>query len=223
MTLQDRILEALGANGLTPKQLYAHFASDLATAVDFAIRGLVKDARMALVNGVYQRMVAAEHVVVDGDLIVTVGPLVPMAVQSGPVIAPIAPGPATAVLASHAPMRKCRRCQKSKPLTDYALKSPSGTSRLLTCQRCWDDEAQRALKIEAAKAVPSLPGVTELVRRAEPDRRMTFSPDLVCRLIERQAMAAEELQKACERVQFWRQELADVEEVVRVATARRGG
>jgi hypothetical protein len=34
-------------------------------------------------------------------------------------------------------------------------------------------------------------------------------------------MAATELQKACDRVQFWRQELADVEEVVRVATERK--
>jgi hypothetical protein len=225
MTLQERVLEALGANGLTPKQLYARMATDSPVAVDFAIRGLVRDNRMTLADGYYRRVGApqVEHVVMEGETVVTATPITIVDSGNGgggmAVVTVTAPEPATAAVVTPVPMRKCRRCQTSKPITDFPRRGPSTTARIMTCQACVEYEEGRALRLEAAKKAPSLPGVTELVQKPG---KYTFSPDLVCRLIERQALAAKKLQEACDQVQYWRQELADVEAVVRVATARRG-
>jgi len=242
MRLQERIFEALGLNGLTPKAIYQHFATDPAAAVDFAIRGLVKEGRIALVNGVYQRPRSAapevEHVVMEGDTVVTATNLTIVdggEVKEGVALITVTASEAVAIAASESrqpagyrgpvpdgavPIRKCRRCQAPKPLTDFPLKGTTGAARMMTCRTCWDYEAERALKAKAAKAHPSLPGVTELVRRTESDRTPQLAPDLVVRLIERQSAAAKALQVACDEVQRRRQELADIEAVVRMVTGR---
>jgi hypothetical protein len=222
MTLQERVLEALSDYTLSPKQLYAHLVNESAGAVDFAIRGLVKDGKIALVDGYYRRTgPASERVLAEGDNVLTVTHVKGGTVMGG-VIVP-ADSQYTTPAAAAAPLRKCRRCQTPKPITDFPLKSTQGTSRLQTCQACWDYEAERALKLKTAKMPASLPGVAELVQRAMV-RKPTFSPDLVCRLIEKQSAAAKALQVACDEVQVRRQELADIEELVRIATSReRGG
>lgn len=241
MRLQERIFEALGLNGLTPKAIYQHFATEPAAAVDFAIRGLVKEGRIALVGGVYQRpRPAVEDIVMEGDTVVTATNLTIVdggEVREGVVVITVTASEAAAIAASESrltagyrgpvpvtdiPTRKCRRCQHPKPLTEFPLKSPSSTARITTCQACVDYENERALKAKAAKASPSLPGVAELVRKAEPDRAPRAPPDLVCRLLERQGMAAKALQVACDEVQRRRQELADIEAVVRIVTGRGG-
>lgn len=62
--------------------------------------------------------------------------------------------------------------------------------------------------------------MTFVIEDEMPEPRYTLSPDLVVRLIEQQRQVAKELQEACEVVAVKRQELADIEAVVRVVTGR---
>jgi DNA-binding CsgD family transcriptional regulator len=56
-----------------------------------------------------------------------------------------------------------------------------------------------------------------------PRKRITFSPELTARLIEEQRSLAMALQAALDRVSHMRQRLGDVEELVRMATAKEPG
>jgi len=62
--------------------------------------------------------------------------------------------------------------------------------------------------------------MTFVIEDEMPAPRYTLSPDLVVRLIEQQRQVAKELQEACEVVAAKRQELADIEAVVRMVTGR---
>lgn len=60
MTLQERILEALGEHALKPRALYDHFLNDLPASVDFALRGLMKGGQVTFELGHYQRSTSAK-------------------------------------------------------------------------------------------------------------------------------------------------------------------
>jgi len=64
--------------------------------------------------------------------------------------------------------------------------------------------------------------MTFVIEDEMPGPRYTLSPELVVRLVEQQRQVAKELQAACELVVAKRQELADIEAVVRMVTGRGG-
>ncbi len=55
MTLQERVLEALGEKALTPRTLYAALSGELASAIDFALGALMKRGAVTLELGHYHR------------------------------------------------------------------------------------------------------------------------------------------------------------------------
>lgn len=180
MTLQERILEVLGEGALDGKALYRNLSGELPSAVDFALRGLMRDGKVKQTDGVYLRpdiVRVIEHPAVI-ELVAAVygAPPVPITV-------------------------KCRRCKSPKPLEAYGMDRDG--LRIKTCLVC-----RAAMQVKRPKLVVG--------------DRQTFPPSLIARWIERQTQAAKRVQAACEALSAARQELADIEETVRIMTTRGG-
>ena len=113
MTLQERILEVLGEGALDGKALYSNLSGELPSAVDFALRGLMRDGKVKQTDGTYLRpdvVRVIEHPAVTELMAAVYGaPPVPITV-------------------------KCRRCKSPKPLEAYGMDRDG--LRLKTCLSC---------------------------------------------------------------------------------------
>lgn len=87
--------------------------------------------------------------------------------------------------------------------------------RVLSRRRDVADKSART--VTAAPVVP-LASIEAAKADIPPSRKITFSAALRARLVERMRIKAEELQIACRHVAALREELADIEELVRMAS-----
>lgn len=255
MTLQERILEALGEHALEPASLYKAMSGDLASAVDFALRGLLKTCQVTFELGRYQR--ASTRGKMRAESTSPAAPAGPLAKPTPSSPAPVAAAPARQ---GEPATKRCRRCGERKPLTEFpsfqsrgckacvkrigrpsaktrccrrcGLEKPLeefqesnlGTGKLRTCRSCMRvlsrrrDVADKSARTVTAAPVVPLASIEAAKADIPPSRKITFSAALRARLVERMRIKAEELQIACRHVAALREELADIEELVRMAS-----
>lgn len=226
MTLQERILEALGEKALKPRVLYQVLSGENSAAVDAAVSGLMRRGSITLELGHYER--ARNPVPAPRN---TLEPAPAAAVRLS--ARPSREGPVAATPAS-APIpvaQQCKRCGAPKLIEEFARSNLPSGGYLKTCKACMRLATGR--RKTAAVVITGKDGVGPLIEIArspsnEPVKqeaattpgRMTFSPTLLETLIELQRAKAETVMALQSRLTMVREELAAIEEVVRMATGR---
>jgi DNA-binding CsgD family transcriptional regulator len=223
MTLQERIQEALGEKAVPRNAIYGLLKGDQAASIDGELSMLLKRGAVSFELGCYQRINGHEH------------PL------RQPV--PQAPAPLTPhrqlVVSNGLTPRESQVFELIKSgLTHAEVAQRLGSSVNSVSQHLSAARAKLGIVARAGRPVgsgrervehtgPSAPIVVPVQAPAPPvevpkidiePRRITFSPDLIVRLVELQRSKAMTLQTLLAMVTMVQQELADVEEIVRMAT-----
>lgn len=253
MTLQEKILEALGERALPGRALYQALSGENAAAVDVALGQLLKRGLVTKELGAYQR---AKH---RGITAAAANPPAPVQPTKA-VPAPQKAAPATAKIdkpaASGAPTLTPRerevlelvgRGMTSKMIGDqlrtqkgnvdywrwnacrklglrgkaeliaWLCKNPVAVSASTTnpapaaAARVSAAPSHEGAEVATAGAAPS----NEVEKREVPPPAPRYSPDLRARLIQVQQAKAEQLQWLLKIVDAARQELRDIEAMVR--------
>jgi hypothetical protein len=130
MTLQERVLEALGEKALKPQALYTALSGELASAIDFALRGLMKSGIVTLKLGRYQRARLGSHRSLSQT--------------------PVSQQPQDA----RDEQRRCRRCKTWKAVAEFA----GDAARICaSCKRPSGRPPKNRLSVDAAAAVLAKP------------------------------------------------------------------
>lgn len=214
MSLQTRILEALGDNPLRPHSLHRAMAGESSAGVEAALSGLLKAGIITFELGMYQRARNVSVATVTGrDRGNPVAAAAIAALRAAP-----KPVPAPAAAAPLATQR-CKKCGEEKLLSEFQPSNLGGGIYLKTCKRC----AGRKPNVAISDAAPVSTRAQEASKpQSSPSapRKITFSSGLISRLIEQQRSLAMSVQILQDRLAMKRQDLLDIEELVRIATQK---
>lgn len=132
MTLQARILEALGEHALKPRALYEALSTDSPAAIDCGLGALLRARKVSLEFGFYQRRdKRAQLTAASTESTHEAAPESPQQTVTVPVVAD-----SKADSKADPEMQRCRRCTIRKLLTDFPLSNLGNGSRLKTCTAC---------------------------------------------------------------------------------------
>lgn len=264
MTLQERVLEALGERALTPKALYLAMSNDSAPAIDCALGALMRGNYVTFELGHYQRTKrkmptpksAPPLISNAGSVVAPITTSTPISalqpklvpqVKTPPPVAPADPltkrereifdliagglsnAEAGARLRLSAGCISYYLCTARKKLgikvqlgartrDEHAPKSAPSAAVQLSAEPSPSRGAEGSGPATVETKVVSFPVTKEELKPAP--CRPTFSPGLIARLVEEQRSLAMSLQAMLDRVSYTRQRLADVEELVRIATTK---
>lgn len=230
MTLQERILEVLGEKALPPAMLYGKLKGESAALVDAALSALMRNGAVTRELGHYQRGKAGKPPAPSSAAQNGSAPkerTVVVSIDSKRDVEPPSPIDQLSsrereifelINSGLKSIEVAQRLGVSKGLVSFHL--CNARKKLGIKVRCGAPGGARpsAPKPALAAAAPGAKPTT--VGAAAIRKRPTFSPDLIARLVARQKAKAEEVQAHCDRLSLARQELADIEEMVRIATAK---
>jgi hypothetical protein len=192
MTLQERVLEALGEKALKPQALYSAMSGENVTAVDAALQALLKRGVVSFELGHYQRSGLTSKVVV-AKMEATPAALAPASplVRRGPGRPPN-------------PTRCCKRCGVDKPLEEFPDSNLPGVGKLRTCRACMRRlHSERGGRPPKEKATETAP--TTLARQP-----ITVSARILKALEGRQMELAAAIEAAESDLASKREELLDL-------------
>ena len=248
MTLQERVLEVIGQKALTARALFQALTGEQPAAIECALTGLLKQGVITLELGHYQLSRLTRLKPQVSSSVVPFVPRMP-AVTVAPVGSEPSAKGRPARRTKELTQREREVVEMigrgmTSSMIGQQLKTAKGNVdywRWNACRKlglhgkteliAWlkDHSLPPAISSPAAKeptvasaavkAPLKLQGTTFAEEKPN-GRRITFSPDLSARLVELQRSKAMTLQAALDRVSFLRQELADIEELVRMATQK---
>lgn len=192
MTLQERVLEALGEKALKPQALYGAMSGENITAVDAALQALLKRGAVSFELGHYQRSGLASKVVVKVE---------------APRVAPATSMPQPAQPRRGrppSPTRCCKRCGIDKPIEEFPDSNLPGKGKLRTCRACMRRlHAERGGRPPKERAQEAAPTVV-------PKQPIIVSTRIVQALEQRRMDLAASIERAAADIAGKREELADL-------------
>lgn len=242
MTLEERVLEVLTERPLRRPAIFGCLIDDSRAAVDQALVGLVKRRKIEMVDGFYRR--APEP---PSSTTVSIA----VASRNGPPRKPdgkvaarrsvdmLTPrqreifdlfesGLANAEIAARLNLSiGCVKSQLSNARQRLGQSPKSAPSVVVPTSAAPSPEDADPATVGAAQPSNELPKgevrAPATVVPLKPVRRITVSPGVRARLIEQQREKAEAVQMYCNLLAEARQELADIEEIVRIVSAEGMG